>query len=567
MPPSCTPSDSSRRFIWIEGTQANCQQAALALLEKLPTQKIGWIGTSERAAGFASKPVGKARELLGQTLSAGVLDAHDGLDPDDLGALAGTIEGGGCCLLLSPPETDWWQTPDPAMLPLLSYGRSLDECHGHFIQRLCRLLSGADAVERIAVGATAIEPLPAACQSSKTEDAVPTDDQTQAIAAITRLAGDDHPRRLLITADRGRGKSAALGMAIKTLAPQPIRLTSVSRAAAKHVLQHAAPTAPIFLAPERVTADNTLLMVDEAAALPLGQLQQIIEQNPRCILTSTVHGYEGSGQGLLLRLARRLAEAPGHFQQLNLTQPVRWAADDPLEALVNEILLLNAEPSALPANLSSELQIEPISADQLAHQASRLRAVFALLISGHYRTRPRDLRQLLDDPELQIWHCTEADQTSSGVLIARPEGGLNRQITEAIHTGQRRPPGHLIAQSMTFHADIPGAAQLRGLRIQRIAVHPARRRRGHGARLVAEAVESARQQGMDWIGTSFGDAPELVDFWMACGFTPARYGHRRDPRSGAQAVIMLKPLSADGESLLATAQAKLGEHASNQPGR
>ncbi len=557
-----------RRLVWIEGTQTDCHKSAWQLLANTPVNKIGWIGSITPINGITTQPVGKARELLGRTLLAGVLDAHEGLDPDDLGALAGTIQGGGYCLLLTPPAEEWQKTPDPALAPLLSYGLSLADCHSHFTQRVCQLLTGSGIVDRLTANVPLTTPLPMASIQTPADTATPTNDQSKAIAAIVEQASSNDQCRLLITADRGRGKSAALGMAIRALTPQPVRLTSPSRAAASSVFEHAASAEPIFLAPERVTADSTLLMIDEAAALPLGQLEAIIEQNPRCILTSTVHGYEGSGQGLMLRLAKRLAKAAGHFQQLHLQQPVRWAADDPLEALIHEILLLDAEPPMLtaPASGSSPV-VESVTAAILARQASMLRETFALLITGHYRTRPRDLRQLLDDPHMQIWHILEPTGISTGILIARPEGGLEPDITAAIHSGQRRPPGHLIAQSMTFHAGIPEAAQLRGLRIQRIAVHPARRRLGHGAQLVAKAIDAARQQRLDWIGTSFGYAPELLDFWMSCGFAPARYGHRRDPRSGAQAVIMLKPLSTDGEKLLAMAQARLNEHSSHQPGR
>lgn len=562
------PTHTPRRLIWIEGAQTDCHQAALQLLVHTSASKTGWIGTHPPPNGITAQPLGKARALLGRTLFAGVLDAHDGLDPDDLGALAGTVQGGGHCLLLTPPAEEWQSAPDPAMAPLLSHGLSLADCHGYFIQRLCQLLSGSDTVERLAADTPINTPLPVPGIQTPGDTTTPTDDQSKVIAAITRQFSSNDQSRLLITADRGRGKSAALGMAIRALAPAPVRLTSPSRAAASSVFAHAAPAAPIFLAPERVTADSTLLMIDEAAALPLGQLEAIIEENPRCILTSTVHGYEGSGQGLMLRLAKKLSEAPGHFQPLHLQQPVRWAADDPLEALINQILLLDAEPPALgaPASGSSPI-IEPVTAASLARQPSMLRECFALLISGHYRTRPRDLRQLLDDPHMQIWRMREPTGISSAILVARPEGGLDAKITAAIHRGQRRPPGHLIAQSMTFHAGIPTAARLRGLRIQRIAVHPARHRLGYGTQLVTEAIDAAQQQRLDWIGTSFGYAPELLDFWLACGFLPARYGYRRDPRSGAQAVIMLKPLSTDGEKLLAMAQAQLNEHSSNQPGR
>ncbi len=558
------PAHQPRALIWIEGSQAECQQAALRLLDQIPDEEIAWIGRLDTQPTIKKHLPGRARALLGQTLQAGVLDAHDGLDPDDLGALTGTIRGGGYCLLLSPEADDWMRRPDPAMAPLLSHGIELSDCHCHFTRRLAGILRDSSIVRHLNAREilAGSGPLAPAAPAKPLQAIHPTADQARVIEAIRTQACHNKRLRLLITADRGRGKSAALGMAIRALSGYPLRLTARSRAAATSVFQHAAPETPTFLAPERLSADESLLMIDEAAALPLGQLEAIIAENPRCILTSTVHGYEGSGQGLILRLARRLAAQVDSFHHLSLEEPVRWGPNDPLEALVNDLLLLAVEPAALAAdNSPGAFEIEPLSAASLAENEPMLRDVFALLITGHYRTRPRDLRQLLDDPQMQCWRSIDPGGASSGILAARPEGGVDAELTRAIHAGQRRPPGHLIAQSLTFHAGIPDAACLRGLRIQRLAVHPQRRRQGQGRGLVTAAIASAQTQGLDWIGTSFGFTPELLEFWSACGFSPVRYGHRRDPRSGAQAVIMLKPLSAAGESLLTTAQAKLTEQA------
>ncbi len=62
---------------------------------------------------------------------------------------------------------------------------------------------------------------------------------------------------------------------------------------------------------------------------------------PRVLLTTTVDGYEGTGRGFTLKFCASLA----HFTLLQLDNPMRYAANDPLELWVNEALLLRTHHS------------------------------------------------------------------------------------------------------------------------------------------------------------------------------------------------------------------------------
>jgi len=538
-----------RSLIWLEGDREATRGQALTLLAHWPAARIGWIGagleddSSPLARGLQPLPPGQGRQLLGQTLAAGVIDAHMGLDPDDLGALAGTIDGTGTVLLLTPPAEDW---PFEA-----TRGGSV------FIRRLIDCLARDPAVQRPA-RVTAL-PGPAIPPTTAAGDR-PTADQHRVIQAITTLAERPTHGTLLVTADRGRGKSAALGMALQAMPPyRRVRLTAPSRAAAATALDRAGEAAPRFIAPEDVTPDDSLLLIDEAAALPLPLIIRQVNDNPYCVLTGTVHGYEGSGRGLILRLAEALGQRP--LQHLTLHEPVRWAADDPLEALVDRLLLLSAEPEG-PGS-AGPVTVMPIDAADLAADEADLRNAFGLLVAGHYQTRPRDLRQLLDDPALRLYIARHQERIV-GILAARTEGGMDADLCHEIHHGRRRPAGHLIAQSLTFHAGVAKAAQLRGRRIQRIAVHGDCRYQGIGRRLIAAARDDARAAGEDWLGTSFGMTAGLLDFWTACGLTPVRVGNHRDARSGTFSVILLDGLSTAGERLCQEAGQRLAVHLPDQ---
>lgn len=540
-----------RSLVWIEGPAEATRRRARRLLDGWPAGGVGWVGgTGENrfmipTGAIKPLPVGQGRQLLGQTLLAGVLDAHDGLDPDDLGALAGTIDGQGLLILLSLPAREWPARAAPA--------------GSVFIQRLVDQLEQASAVQRPVTDT----PLPApALPPGAAEALQPTADQQQVITAVMQLSERPDGGTLLVTADRGRGKSAALGLAAKAITGRETpRLSAPSRSAAATALAHAGPSRPQFLAPEAVGSASSLLMIDEAAALPLPRVIDCINANRHCVLTGTVHGYEGSGRGLTLRLAGALADRDRPFTHLHLAEPVRWAMDDPLEALVDRLLLLSVEPDGHGS--AGTIRVGHQDRSTLAAREGDLRDAFGLLVAGHYQTRPRDLQQLLDDPAVTI-HVARDGGRIVGVLAARTEGGMDDGLCHEIHRGRRRPAGHLIAQSLTFHAGVSDAAAHRGWRIQRIAVHPDCQRQGIGRRLVDSAREAAAAAGMDWLGTSFGMTPSLIDFWTACGLLPVRVGNRRDARSGAFSIIQLQGLTPAGQRLQARARECLAVHLPDQ---
>lgn len=65
----------------------------------------------------------------------------------------------------------------------------------------------------------------------------------------------------------------------------------------------------------------------------------------------------------------------------------------------------------------------------------------------------------------------------AGALWLVDEGGLSQELSQAVWAGFRRPRGNLVAQSLAAHGSNPLAATLRGRRVSRIAVHPARQRK------------------------------------------------------------------------------------------
>ncbi|MDR9480361.1 MAG: GNAT family N-acetyltransferase [Spiribacter sp.] len=549
-----------RRLIWVRGQAEAGERWAREFLANRQPSRVAWIGIDH--------PPGQGRAYLGQTLEAAVIDTHAGLDPDDWGALSGAVQGGGALIILSPPANEWAERLEPAPQPWLSHGLTAADLRHGFVRRLIRHLSEDALVECLDLPTSprrqpVIEPLNPDSITGLSE-ATANAQQQRVIEALEHLAHQPTPQVVLITAERGRGKSAALGMAMRALQGHTLRLTGPSRAAVATACQYAGDAAPAFLAPEHVRPEPTPLIVDEAAALPLGTLERWLSDNPRCALSATVHGYEGSGRGLLLRLVKSLEQRGVNLLPLQLEQPLRFPPSDPLEEWIARWLLLRpTPPSPNPAKAKAALRIERESPERLSDDESPLKKVYGLLFSAHYQTRPRDLRQLLDDPEIVI-ECAWRDQQLVGVLLARREGGFSRALCHAVYHGTRRPSGHLIAQSLTFHAGIADAAASRGLRIQRLAVRAEDQRQGVGQALVERARTLAMNEGLDWLGTSFGGRTDLVDFWQQTGLDCVRIGNRLEPRSGAHALIFLQGLSATGHALYHSARERFAIHYPDQ---
>lgn len=559
-----------RRLLVITGDADTCRAAAARLVRGLQAL---WI-TDHPVDGFDTLVAAHAHALLGGEREALVFDGHAGFDVEAFGACAGVVRGGGLFLLLAPPLGEWPARDEKEKARIANYPYTAAAVTGRFLRRFLRVLREAGVPVF-----NARDPLPSFAVPPPAT-AARTPDQDAAIAAIRHAALDRTPRPLVLLADRGRGKSAALGLAAAELLAAGygrIAITAPRPAAAETALAHARAALPravqrghtltldaasmVFAAPDALAAGEVeagLLLVDEAAAIPAPLLERLLARFPRIVFSTTVHGYEGTGRGFAVRFARVLDHRTPGWRQLTLHTPVRWDAGDPLEALVFRALLLDAEPAAdkVFAEAAAHGEIECLDRDRLADDEPLLREVFGLLVLAHYRTSPLDLRQLLDGPNLAVFALRLAGHVA-GVALVVDEGGFSAGLARAVWAGQRRVRGHLLAQSLAQHAGIEYAPQLRGRRIVRIAVHPAMQGRGLGQQLVAAVVEAA--QDTDYVGSSFGVTPALLRFWARCGFRCVRVGLARDAASGVPSAMVMHGVSPAGGALLDEARRRFAD--------
>ena len=574
---------------------------ARIIVAALPGRSTIWL--SDRPGQAGALPLRSAHRLPGSELGLLVYDAQGGFDPDGFGAASGTLVGGGLLMLLTPPLAAWSEQPDPQAERIAVWPHRAETLSGHFIRRLVRVLEqdphlihieqAGTSLPRIATPADPIG-MPQARIDRADEEAAPpaaqpdrltapcTHDQRAAVAAILKTARGRAHRPLVLKAHRGRGKSAALGLAAGALLLEdrrPILVTAPRRSAVESLYRHAAavlaadaaerpaPRADIqdlsFVAPGDLVLEHPpadLLLVDEAAGIPGPLLESLLRYYARIVFATTVHGYEGTGRGFDLRFRERLDQLTPDWRGLTLETPIRWAADDPLEALTFDALLLDAAPPADTAVATAwpeRCELQRIPQSSLAEDDATLRAVFGLLVLAHYQTRPMDLRMLLDGPSVRLLALRHQGALVA-TLVAAAEGGFTRPaLREAIYLGQRRPRGHLLPQTLSAHAGLREAPALRYLRVIRIAVHPAARGRGLGRMLLEALRQDAEQEGMDLVGASFGATPELLRFWSRCGQRPVQIGCSRNAASGEHAAVVLAPVTPAGGAFIERAQSRL----------
>ncbi len=478
------------------------------------------------------------RTLLGREFTHALFDARRGFHADALAALAGTLRAGSWLLLLTPPWARWAQQPDQDSLRWADVAEPI--ATPNFIRHLQQTLLADPSVALLRQDAPPrIAPLAEMpgwrCRAPQQQQAI--------LQQLLTMA----PGVAVLTAPRGRGKSALAGMLARQIPGTPI---AAPARASTEVLARFAGDAFHFMAPDAILAQPDLaadwLIVDEAAAIPTPLLSALVARFPRVLLTTTVQGYEGTGRGFILKFCAGLPRV----RYFTLDEPLRWSRQDPLEAWLNQALLFE---DAIPAPASSHTAPRRMPADAWRHDATLPEAAYRLLASAHYRTSPLDLRRLMDAPGMTLWLSGDAPALQ-GALWLVEEGGLTPELAQAVWTGRRRPRGNLVAQSLAAHAGFVEAATLRSRRISRIAVAAEQRRQGIGQALVA-AVQA--QQEVDFLSVSFGYTEALWAFWRACGFTLARIGTQREASSGCYAAMAIRALTPAGRALQQRAAARL----------
>ncbi|HCB2533099.1 tRNA cytosine(34) acetyltransferase TmcA [Escherichia coli] len=521
-----------RRLLVLSGEERWCFDHALKLRDALPGDWL-WISPQPDAENHCSPSA--LQTLLGREFRHAVFDARQGFDAAAFAALSGTLKAGSWLVLLLPvwdewenqPDADslrWSDCPDPIATP-------------HFVQQFKRVLTANND----AILWRQNQPFSLAHFTPRTDwhpaTGAPQPEQQQLLQQLLTMP----PGVAAVTAARGRGKSALAGQLISRIAGSAI-VTAPAKAATDVLAQFAGEKFR-FIAPDALLASDEQadwLVVDEAAAIPAPLLHQLVSRFPRTLLTTTVQGYEGTGRGFLLKFCARFP----HLHRFELQQPIRWAQGCPLEKMVSEALVFDDEN--FTHTPQGNIVISAFEQTLWRSEPETPLKVYQLLSGAHYRTSPLDLRRMMDAPGQHFLQAAGENEIA-GALWLVDEGGLSQELSQAVWAGLRRPRGNLVAQSLAAHGSNPLAATLRGRRVSRIAVHPARQREGTGQQLIAGALQYT--QDLDYLSVSFGYTGELWRFWQRCGFVLVRMGNHREASSGCYTAMALLPMSDAGKQL------------------
>uniref|UniRef100_A0A5K3F4M6 RNA cytidine acetyltransferase n=3 Tax=Mesocestoides corti TaxID=53468 RepID=A0A5K3F4M6_MESCO len=385
---------------------------------------------------------------------------------------------------------------------------------------------------------------------------------------------------VVITSGRGRGKSAALGLGLAAAfdaglpnmcvtAPSPENLLTLmqfvvlglralkyeehvdyavyrsddpehNKAIIKvEVTRRLYRQSLVYLQPWEAAAGSgggwqpDLFCIDEAAAIPLPMVRQMITGPKLVFMASTINGYEGTGRSLSVKLIHQLrnecqladatatttpteqSKGPSEIgkglqlmnksrllYEVSLKEAIRYANGDPVESWLNNLLCLDCEEKLASTADSKTGGIAPapdlcqlyyVNRDTLfAYHASTevfLQRLMALYVSSHYKNSPNDLQLLSDAPAHHIFCLLAPYDPSSGrvpeilcVIQVCLEGKINRDVVLRGLSRGLKPSGDLIPWSISQQFCEPNFGELSGARVIRIATHPDYQSLGYGSR-------------------------------------------------------------------------------------
>lgn len=379
----------------------------------------------------------ETEKILGNTYGMCILQDFEAITPNLLARTIETVEGGGIVVMLLKSMNSLKQL---YTMTMDVHSRYRTEAHDDVVARFNErfLLSLGSCATCLVVddelnvlpvsGGKHIKPLPPADDDltpkqqelkdlkDSLADVQPagslvslakTVNQAQAILTFVDVISEKSLNSTVaLTAGRGRGKSAALGIAIAgaishgyanifVTSPSPENLKTLfefvfkgfdalgytehldydiiqlnnpafNKAIVRVDIKRAHRQTIQYIAPSdhQVLGQAELVIIDEAAAIPLPVVKNLL--GPYLVfMASTINGYEGTGRSLSLKLIQQLRDQSASrssdtsivsrdnkgveptsmartLREVELLEPIRYAPGDPVEKWLNKLLCLDA---------------------------------------------------------------------------------------------------------------------------------------------------------------------------------------------------------------------------------
>ena len=345
-----------RVLLHLQGSQSWCYSWLSSELQDLTDAEVLWFGETKDVELKQSLEarLKQYKKHLGQEKDLVIFDCYSGFNPDAFGALAGVVKLGGICILITPEHRQWLNYPDPELTRLCTEPYEIKDIQQTYIARLSHFLSDSQQI-------LSVTEKKFSCPELKPRPIVDlTYEQSQTLNSLNSLLLDEccDNQAVIIQADRGRGKSSLLGLLsanlLMTSKFEKILVTAPLADSIATLFEHCrralsasninfsyrnneiifAGGIVSFVAPDHLMLalpEADLVLIDEAAAIPVQMLKPVIEHYPKAVFATTVHGYEGTGRGFEYKLKPMLKARYQAITELSLSQPIRWYADDLLE--------------------------------------------------------------------------------------------------------------------------------------------------------------------------------------------------------------------------------------------
>ncbi|NPA70441.1 MAG: tRNA(Met) cytidine acetyltransferase [Crenarchaeota archaeon] len=554
------------------------------------------------------RPYKDTDKLLGSTYDFTVMDIIDNLKPNDIGRLGGVVRGGGIYIMLVRPLESWvkFLTKFQEQLLVPQYGPQ--DVRHLLKKRLWKKFYEHDGICIIDVDSGRFLKEPKILEKvepwRRPDIKIPdkrrfptciyklalTQDQVNALKVLEVIL--DRPKKgektnVIIIADRGRGKSAVIGLAVAAFCHKLRRVKGIVRVAVTAMnltnvmtlmefvvrglkelrydpivekdsagfIRTVRVGAQIFVdyyRPYSLLSEDgiDLVVVDEAAMVPLPVLYGIHARYSRVVYASTIHGYEGAGRGFSLRFLKYLRERKDtRVYEYEMHEPIRYAPNDPVERWLFDTFLLDAEPAKIDKedlkyveSKEGLIYLAPDLEKLALEEEDKLRQFFGIYVQAHYRNEPDDLGMMLDAPH----HFIRALALPNGKIVVAvelaEEGGISDEIIDVMTKGLKLP-GNIIPDRLVKYWKLTDFAKLRGWRIVRIATHPELQDRGLGSHMLKLIEKEARERGIDWVGVGFGVHERLLKFWIKNEYKPVHMSPERNPVSGEYSVLLVRPIT------------------------
>lgn len=324
-----------------------------------------------------------------------------------------------------------------------------------------------------------------------------------------------------------------------------------------------------------------VLIIEEAASIPLPILSQILSVYKKVIMISTLDGYEGTNQGIIHKLS---TDFP--LEIFSLSYNFRRNYDNFQKFLENISFKANninfstysslqsSSINIISNNISQNINSLTIHLSSFIEKPnnesiSLLIKINKFISNNHYQSSNQDIFRLLNDPNtfvslllknLNYENYSLKNSEIISLVIFSLEAIPNKILKESIFNGSSRPKNNLLPQTLLCHSNIDFPDNSIFLRIQRIATEKSYKKQGYASKLLSNfndknlinffiqnstfskdfSCDCSFSNHLIFIGASFALSDVVYKFWIKNNFIPVSLGLKKDNASGERSLVVLK---------------------------